>query len=1397
MANFYDLNPTQTKSSDGKYIDLVFSGFEPNTDYGLVFAWEYEDAELGISEYSNIFEFRTKAVPAIEAPSFSCSNVTYFQGILNIKWDGKTESGADYGSNLGLVYIDVKDNEHPVTSLRVYQTVGSLSQAGTFSIAVPPRSHSVRLWAFGKNGEVSYLTSECTVTPKITAPSSPTGVLGFWEGTNFVVTFNHDPSSSGNEYLKEYLITLTGAYNTKTFTLSPVAGTTQRFAIEQNRFGAVFGNLETYFSGNIRTVDIYNNEGTPITILNSSGGTVISYVSSLSVPSITALTEDVNGYKVSFSEYSADKPFKKIEVFHVTSNATSDPINGYEYVGGGTSSPIAIRSTTGKKWVKIRAIDTLGVPTNFSTALTVTPVDIVAAAVDSLAPDPIQSATASATVDTTDSSGLSGIITLTVTNAVSAAPSDFNGYIVKIIRQSDNAQWTQEFLSKTYLTTLPVKLGIATGQSYTLSVATTDGRNQSSFTNVTGNPISVSDNRTNTTVATSLLLSATDSILTVRWTAPNNSNVESYRVQLTSNADTTFSSPLQEIYTRSTTVSFGGLSASTTYRVRVTTKYSGPNGALSTNHLAGTATLNSSGAISDGNRPTTNPSPITVKSLFKAFALTWNEISNGSDDVTYEVYVKTVDSTNIVDPANLVMEINGTFAVINSLKDGTAIAYPAETNPTTATNYYFAVRAKDADGISTATVTPVGPFTASRTGQFDIASNAIYANHITAGEIKADKMETDLLFTNKTINVGESTSTNRIRLDGNTVTMTDAALAAPSTYTAKGRIFIGAGNYFASGTSFYADNTGRLSIGDKLKFDGSTLTVNGAGTFTGLLTTGSTGSQIKIGTGANGANNGIWIDQGSQYIYTNGTFSLGGGNLTGTNSSVTIAGTMTVKGNSELQGDLKLVSPGVFYIGANKASGSRVLIDSAGIAAYNSSGVRMFALDTTGQIEAKNGLIADWSIGTSSITKTSSYLLNANTVTSTVSLDSSSKEIKINGSGVGNTFEVGMGLPSATEAKVFWAGVSKSNPSFYVNRDGTVAITGTVTIGDTTAANVAAKDLNNVTSTNATSFVSTKVTSISGGKITTGSIQSGGYLAPSTGTGGTAPFSQSGTLINVDDGSIISKQFVIQSDGTAQFKGALSSGISITAPVITGTGVLKIGTASGTPSTYPFEVDSTGKLTAKNAVITGDIRATTGYIGGENSGWQVSPNTISNGTISLNASTSTISGGTISGTTITGSSLTSSQTNSVTGAVVTTTINGGLISISDTGNSFLANGGFSISGKNLGNQNVSSSIGAAYFGLTDPSNTGILNMSGTGRLQIYTGGGSNGVVQIGGPDNSTNLSILGRLSVLGGLNTTGGTVVVVGSSHSSPAVRNISGGTGAKSSTATDGLHGDIWIQYT
>jgi hypothetical protein len=669
-------------------------------------------------------------------------------------------------------------------------------------------------------------------------------------------------------------------------------------------------------------------------------------------PSATVPSEAIGNIPVTLSAFPANT--KRVDIYIIGGVYDTGKVADSFFQAGTKNISVA----AGTYQVSLIAVTPSGINGDPTNTFTIEISNIVTE--DTVAPNAISAGVVTGGPNPSDPSGQTGYLNVQVTNS-STIPTDFAGYIVKIVSSTNT--WNQTFSSSTALSNLYITGGIFVGQAYTLSVATTDGKNISSYVNCSPAPYTVLDNRTNSsTVSGDLTLSATDSILTVSWVASTDPYVDSYRVQITSSADTTFASPIQTVNTKSTNTSFGGLTANTAYRIRVTTRYGGSSGALSTTHTIGTATLNASGAISDGNVPTKNPGTGTepapvVKSLFKAFALTWVDINN-PDQVTYEVYVKTVNSTNIVDPANLVMEINGTFAVINSLKDGTAIAYPAETSPTTATDYYFAVRAKDADGISSAAVTPVGPFTASRTGRFDIATDSIYANHIRTGEITADKMTTDLLFVNKTINVGESTTANRIRLASSIATpvvMTDPALASPSTYTVKSRIFIGAGNYFSNGTSFYADDTGRFSLADKLRFDGTNLRIDGSGTFSGTVSVGSGSNAISIGNDVQSTNDGIYIGGTGDYIYTDGRLRLGNGGITYASGTLTVTGNITansIAANTSLSG--------LSITGTTGTIGG-ITLNSSGLSSTN------FSISSTGLITANGGTIGGWTINSTQL----------------------------------------------------------------------------------------------------------------------------------------------------------------------------------------------------------------------------------------------------------------------------------------------------------------------------------------------------------------------------------------------------------------------------------------------
>lgn len=753
------------------------------------------------------------------------------------------------------------------------------------------------------------------------------------------------PANGGSEFQ----IFLTNGTKTRSISEYPTAaGSSQIARISKVQLEGLFGvEYPTSFTGLFKSIDKAKNPsaGTAFTVA-AKGNALVGVT-----PTVTA-TAMINGFSLSWSLGSA----KIAKVYtSTTSGFTPNESNAPQYYGAGPYiQNTSLTSGFATVYFKVKFFgDTETDFSGFSAEGSVTPIN--PDTTDTTPPPTITSVTGVGASNTDDPSGISGQVTLTIVQPT--MPADFAGYSVKIINGSQT--WYQEFPSTTALSTLVVKNGIYIGQSYSLSVATRDKTNLQSYINCSNNPIAINDTRVNTSVVTGLSVSSTDSIATVSWTAPADNKVGSYRVMITSNADTTFSSPIQTIYTDSSQTSFGGLTASTTYRVRVTTKYSN-GGLLSTQNTDGSFTLDASGAISDGIAPTTNPALTSsmVKSLFKAFAITFPGITN-SDAVTYEVFIKPTNSTGIVDAQYKVLEVAGTFAVVRTLADRT-------TELSYGTNYYIAIRAKDNDGVSTGTVTAVGPIQTAQVANADLAENSVYANNIFAGQIDASKMTTDLMFVDKTINVGESTSLNRIRLESSITT--PVIITGQSV---KSRIFIGAGNYDDAGTSFYADNIGRFSIKDKLKFDGNNLQIDANGSFGGLLTAGPTGQEIKIGLAAGGGtNHGIYFAATADYLYNSGNFRLGAGKITYNGTLLDITSQVNITGNSTVVGDLGVVASGAtFYAGASKSTGNRVVMNSGGLFGYNGTTVNFSFPNSTGLFTLGTGDISGWSVSSGNIEK--------------------------------------------------------------------------------------------------------------------------------------------------------------------------------------------------------------------------------------------------------------------------------------------------------------------------------------------------------------------------------------------------------------------------------------------
>jgi hypothetical protein len=395
MAEYQDLLKDTSQSYDnGDYFIVTIPGLIPGTIYPLEFRWKYKDGTFG-EDWS--------AVKSITAPAESTplppspAIVTYSQGIITVKWDGKNSVGGSYPSTLDKIEVYIK---WATDADNLYISKGSIpATGGSLNIPVLPGDYNVKLRSVSKTGAFSGFNQVVNVTAKADAPGLPTVIVPAWSGTDFTVGFNSDPSAPANSYLSFYLIKLIATDGTAAdFTLRPVAGSSQKFALSLEANRASFGVPQTSFSGSVSTVDIYGNQGTPVTFAAHV------YVNNLPAPTIN-VAEAVEGYTVSYTT-PTDKTFAGIEIQEVESTSATDPASGYETCFYGLSNPVSLtRSNQNKRWVRARFIANNGSAGQYGAAVSVTPKSVVVA--DLIPPTNPTGIGAVATVDTYDQTGFS------------------------------------------------------------------------------------------------------------------------------------------------------------------------------------------------------------------------------------------------------------------------------------------------------------------------------------------------------------------------------------------------------------------------------------------------------------------------------------------------------------------------------------------------------------------------------------------------------------------------------------------------------------------------------------------------------------------------------------------------------------------------------------------------------------------------------------------------------------------------------------------------------------------------------------------------------------------------------------------------------------------------------
>jgi hypothetical protein len=76
------------------YFDVSVPNLLLDTNYAFEFQWLYEDGSK--SSWSPGYRLKTAKIPTLVAPKFLNTDLTYFNGILNITWNGQDANGNAY-----------------------------------------------------------------------------------------------------------------------------------------------------------------------------------------------------------------------------------------------------------------------------------------------------------------------------------------------------------------------------------------------------------------------------------------------------------------------------------------------------------------------------------------------------------------------------------------------------------------------------------------------------------------------------------------------------------------------------------------------------------------------------------------------------------------------------------------------------------------------------------------------------------------------------------------------------------------------------------------------------------------------------------------------------------------------------------------------------------------------------------------------------------------------------------------------------------------------------------------------------------------------------------------------------------------------------------------------------
>jgi len=477
MADKVDLSLTgQEDPSDKNYYLVKVPGLSLYTLYDAKFQWSFQDQALNDrvkSIWSNGFTINTLNLPALPKPKLLSTDIRRSQGNIVITWSGVDSTNTAYGSAFKRIDVYVRNNSDVSP---YFQLLGFIDKVGgAFAFPANPNSYTIRLTAISLLGDQSVASDEFTVSAITDAPSVPSGLSAAWSGTDFTVSFTHDTTLSANQYLKEYIVKLIPQSPTaaKEFSLTPTAGSSQKFSLSLEGNQAAFGDAQTQFSGSIYSVDIYGNKSSPISFSNTI------YVSPLTTPVITASAIS-NGYTVSYQTQTSNV-FNLISIEEIESSAATAPSTGYAVVKTDRSNPSIVSApNNNKRWVRARLNDKANAFTSYSNIVAVTPVSPVIVDVDG--PPNVTSVSATGGIDSTGYLGFNAYADI---SWPAVTTGGIRGYR---IRFSNDAGTTYSYVDSPGSGTTYRLGGLAVGATYKIAVATYDEYNNTSTSYVSLSP---------------------------------------------------------------------------------------------------------------------------------------------------------------------------------------------------------------------------------------------------------------------------------------------------------------------------------------------------------------------------------------------------------------------------------------------------------------------------------------------------------------------------------------------------------------------------------------------------------------------------------------------------------------------------------------------------------------------------------------------------------------------------------------------------------------------------------------------------------------------------------------------------------------------------------------------